>query len=212
MTPQFAAWPSAGARGDNAVRLVLVNVNHHNRDYERMRAFLREVDPDILLLEEVDAAWMDALSDVTAELPYGLDEYRSDPFGIALRSRFPVRAEILNLAKRNPTILGDVDVPNGPLSFVGTHPYAPTSWTRSSLRDAQLSAIAEWTVNREGPAVILGDLNTTVWGQPIPRARPRHGPSGHESWPPVYVDVAVVLLALRHLNRSLPRIGRYRAP
>lgn len=167
IVPHFAAWPSAGASGHASLRLVLVNVNHWNRDYERTRAFLSRVEPDVLLLEEVDAAWMDALDDVMKELPFGLEDYRSDPFGIALRSRYPVDGEVRHLSERNPSILGEIRTPTGALSFVGTHPFAPTSPERAQLRDDQLRQIAAWSKSktRSGPVVVLGDLNTTSFGQ-----------------------------------------------
>ena len=60
------------------------NVNVRNKAFDRFSAYAREIDPDIVLLQEADRPWLDAT--VLADYPY-------TRFGVGklvMASRFPL--------------------------------------------------------------------------------------------------------------------------
>jgi endonuclease/exonuclease/phosphatase (EEP) superfamily protein YafD len=69
------------------LRLVLLNVHTENREHARVVRFLAETDADVVLLEEVDHRWVEAVRALHGRYPHRTIEARADNFGIALLSR-----------------------------------------------------------------------------------------------------------------------------
>jgi endonuclease/exonuclease/phosphatase (EEP) superfamily protein YafD len=163
VAPQLVYQPTAEARGTHTLRLVHVNVNYHNREFESALELFREVDPDVVLIVEANELWMAALEPLKAELPY-TTFVRHRRSGVALMSRYPMTAEGEYFSPRNPSIVARVDTPNGVIRVLGTHAWSPVGARRAQRRDDQLAAIASYLRRSDEPTVLLGDLNTTPWG------------------------------------------------
>ncbi|MFT5241704.1 MAG: endonuclease/exonuclease/phosphatase (EEP) superfamily protein YafD, partial [Kiritimatiellia bacterium] len=84
----------SGQGGDVAsvpsVRVMLLNVNTTMGDPAAVRRLVVTEDPDVLLLQEVSASWLQHLHAVLVEYPYTVTQPRDDNFGIALYSKFPL--------------------------------------------------------------------------------------------------------------------------
>ena len=57
----------------------------------------------------------------------------------------------------------------GPIHVLAAHPVSPATRERAARRDAMLAWIAEQARDREGPVVVMGDLNATRWSAPLRR-------------------------------------------
>lgn len=169
---------------------------------ERLAAAVRELDPDILALQEVDrgqprsnladltavaAAAMGAQSQrfvaalsgtpgVTWEAATGREAPGSAAYGLALLSRYPVRAwQVLRLPRipfrfpfwlREPgrvvmvkeeprtAVVATLETPHGILSVANTHLSFVPGWNRRQLRQIRTHLAA-----LDDPVVLMGDLN-----------------------------------------------------
>ncbi|HIF33546.1 MAG TPA: hypothetical protein EYQ75_18240 [Planctomycetaceae bacterium] len=146
------------------LRLMSSNVLTSNRDYERFLQTVREENPDVLLVMEVDHRWSQALEELRAEYPFGSSVPRSDNFGIALFSKSPVeefRVQYIGSAGA-PSLQAVLTVGDTTVNVFGTHPLPPIGH-KTELRNEQLLAVADLVGVLTGPTILAGDLNTTPW-------------------------------------------------
>jgi len=146
-------------------RAVLVNVDHNNAEFTKISDYIRSVNPDFLLLVEVNEKWMASLQKLRDSFPYSKG-YPHPKFGILLMSQLPFdQASILFLGEeRIPTVVAQVTIQNKQrVNLVGTHPRSPMTSAHSRSRNEQLRSIAKLVSDQSNPVVLLGDLNVTPW-------------------------------------------------
>ena len=158
----------AGQATEKPLRFGALNLFAGNRQYERVRTFLVESRPDVVVLMEVTPRWLQELRRVRdAEYPYAVERARDDAFGIALWSRLPLKnARIAEIGGRLPSAVADVQVGGKTIVIVGTHPSTPRHPRWARQRNRQLTALPDFLAkrNNEGASVVLlGDMNTTPW-------------------------------------------------
>jgi len=146
-----------------SVRLVQLNVNKTNKQKIRTLDFLRKANPDLILVEEVDDAWLSALRAGLPEYSQGVSEPRSDYYGIALLSRIPLdKAVIVRLGPETlPAIEARFTLDGQPVALFGVHPPPPVSPTTTRVRNRQLQSLARLVVMAKVPTIVAGDLNTS---------------------------------------------------
>ena len=88
LAPSFL--PPVKNRRDVPFRAVSFNVLVTNENRSGVVRYLAELEPDLLLLQEVNRDWIAAAEPLRAKLPHWFQETREDSFGIALLSRHPV--------------------------------------------------------------------------------------------------------------------------
>jgi endonuclease/exonuclease/phosphatase (EEP) superfamily protein YafD len=148
-----------------ALRLLLANVFVRNDDYERVLDLVREADADVLVFQEVDAAWMEALTELREEYRHVVREPRDDCFGLAVFSRIrPAESAVLYPGgTERPSAALRLRVKRRPLWIVATHPIHPLSAKTMASRNEHLEAVAAHVAELEGAVVLIGDLNMTMW-------------------------------------------------
>jgi endonuclease/exonuclease/phosphatase (EEP) superfamily protein YafD len=138
------------------------------------RPLLEAVDasqPDVLLLMEVDERWLQDVASLREEYPHtalairdeGFGEY--GPFGLGIFSRSPLhgtRLHRLGTAKV-PIIVTRLTHNEQTWTLIGAHPYPPVSAACSKARDTFLRELAQVVADLDGPKMLLGDLNVTLW-------------------------------------------------
>ena len=70
--------------GEKVATVLLANVQTSNRDYARVLERIREADPDIVILLEVDERWIDAMGELRERFSEHYELPRDDNFGIAV--------------------------------------------------------------------------------------------------------------------------------
>ncbi len=155
---------------------MLLNVNTHSGSPEKVADLLEEVDPDFLVLEEIDSRWVEALSGEFSRYPHQVVHPRADNFGIGLFSKFPLSDEkvIFPGMTEVPTILATVSTGEGSFQICATHPLPPTCLSYSRKRDDQLASLSE-TLSSSLPVLLMGDLNTSPWGHAFRRLKKDSG-------------------------------------
>jgi endonuclease/exonuclease/phosphatase (EEP) superfamily protein YafD len=156
-----AAHATAVSEGDRPLRLLLANVLVSNQQHTRLLDLVAEVDADVLVLQEVNDRWMEALSRLEPDYPYTMGVARQDPWGIAVFSRIPFQeAECRHLGEAGrPSAVMELSVGGTAVSIVATHPTNPLSPGTFALRNDQLEAVAAFARDRKQPLVLIGDLN-----------------------------------------------------
>ncbi len=156
---------SAASSETALLRVLIANVQHCNRQMEGLRRLVEAEQPDIIVLIELTEWWVEALGWLTAWYPQAKQLGLRNGWGIGFFSRLPVeQIEALDVGGAElPSLVARLKLKGQPVTFIGTHPYAPVTMTKARLRNQQLRAIASYARAQEGALIVVGDLNVTAW-------------------------------------------------
>ena len=157
--------PDSSPDNDRQLKLLNANVLSSNTDHQPLFELLDAEAPDVVVLQEVSGQWLEALDPLRQAYPYSYAEAREGNFGIALFSRIPFTSASHTDSPPlgYPTIIATLDVEGTALHLVGTHPMIPVSGQFYVDRNEQLASIVELIKGRDGPHVLIGDLNASMW-------------------------------------------------
>ena len=146
------------------VRIVALNVLQTNEGHAEIRDWLREVDPDVVLLMETDAVWAEALEPVLSGYDLRAERIADDFYGMIFASRLPGEAELVYPSRDDePALVARLEAPEGAFGVVGLHPHPPTPSSSSEDRDRQIELAAELGQDLDLPLAAVGDFNDVVW-------------------------------------------------
>lgn len=213
------------APAGNAVKIkvLVINIHNENRQHEKVAAYIKKVNPDVLALEEINERWFNQLAETLKEFPNKKFVLREDNFGIGLFSKLPpsqMAVEYYGQA-HVPSILASFSIKDKSLDFLFTHPLPPASQDYFDWRNAQLSEIASLRAQFNDNLVVVGDLNTTSWSHHFKDFQrkmrlqdSRKGFGVQVSWPTMFplfgitIDHCLVSPQVRVLTRQVgPDIG-----
>jgi len=168
---EVASWSISGRNlagnraGWRRVKLILANVNFENTAHETFIAFAQRHAPDILVVQEVDAAWCDSLQALKSLYPFSETKSEDGGSGMALYSRFQFEPLTIDLPESGarPGILVNMKVDGVSVSLLSLHPRTPVRTRHFKLRNEMLAAAADCLQNLPAPKVLVGDLNITPW-------------------------------------------------
>ncbi|GAB4577665.1 MAG: endonuclease/exonuclease/phosphatase family protein [Anaerolineales bacterium] len=145
-------------------RLLSANVLRDNTEFNRVLDLIQTTDPDIILLQEINQRWLDALS-LENTYPYAVPLPRDDHFGYALYSKFPMlETQKYHLGDGQYfAVVAEIQLADQTFTFIGTHPPPPTGQAAAQRRNIQLQKIVAFADNQPGHVMLAGDLNTTSW-------------------------------------------------
>lgn len=170
------------------LRLLHFNVNSTSGDPAAVAAYLRGQDADVVFLQEISQAWLDALEGQTGPYRLVLAEPRTDNFGIACfiredqdRVRVSVgpsrivdqtgglaQVPAIELVLEVEHLFGP-DAPRLVVPVLSLHTLPPVSKGYTEARDAQMAAAGVWAKAAGDHAIVIGDLNATPWSGPFDR-------------------------------------------
>jgi len=149
------------------LRLLFSNVHTGNNNYSSLIELVGRETPDIIVLEEVDNGWVNALKEKKLSDEYKFCEFcpRRDNFGLAVLSRIPLKdVNVKSFCEvMVPSIVAVIQIPKSELLLIATHPVPPATPGYYSWRNEQFEHIARYVSNDPRPCVIVGDLNLTMW-------------------------------------------------
>jgi endonuclease/exonuclease/phosphatase (EEP) superfamily protein YafD len=169
--PLYFGKPSPA--GGQSLRAMLINLNASNGNTEQVLKLIREVDPDLLLLEEVTLKWAAELAVLENDYPHRLARTREDPFGIMLLSKYHLeRGEVISIGSSDlPSIIAEGHFPQGIISIIGTHPPPPIGPEYARHRNTQLMELPYLAANQKYPTLLIGDLNVSPFSYWFKRVR-----------------------------------------
>jgi endonuclease/exonuclease/phosphatase (EEP) superfamily protein YafD len=199
LAPQFFSEPALAAERGEILRFAHSNLHKRNHDTESVLRFVVREMPDLLLLEELTPEWHEQLEVLGVFYPHSIAVPRTDGYGIALFSRRPfLSKEVLYFQPGVPSLAVRIAVGGEPFLFLGAHPPAPITPGRYRMRNAIFEGLAGRARGSTEPVVLLGDLNSTPWGQSYQRLLAEAGLEDTSegrgvqwSWPSFFWPVAI---------------------
>mgnify|MGYP006236171967 FL=1 len=168
--PSPAAHPFAVSAQTETLRVMTFNVLFSNRELAPLRRAIETHQPDIVLLQEVNAQWNAKLDELTDIMPYQLQSAVNGRLpaqhGTAMLSRLPIehgmRGSLAGLPGRLTN--AEVKMPSGqPVGIAVTHLVKPTNYYGAALQRRQFDALADWLRLVDGPVLLTGDFNSTLY-------------------------------------------------
>jgi endonuclease/exonuclease/phosphatase (EEP) superfamily protein YafD len=220
--PLYSDAAANNSNPSRSIRVMLINVNSQTGDPVRVAEVVRSFDPDVLVLEEINQRWVQALETLNASYPHRKVRPRNDNFGIGLYSKYPLAgSRVVSLGDSGvPTILSLLEVEGGRLQMIATHPLPPAGADYARRRNQQLDLLPS-LLDPSVPQILLGDLNTTPWNVYFLRLLQRSGLKDSSvgwglqpSWPSLGLPFRIPLDHCLHspelqvVNRMIgPRVG-----
>ena len=155
-------------RADSCFKVLGLNVLQHNRDYGRAISLIEREQPDILLLMETDARWVEALQPILRRYPNRLLRPIDNTYGLVFATKLPVRsARTENITDQDtPTVYAGLTTRDGqPFDYVGLHPRPPRPGQGTELRDRKIAHAALRIKGNGLPSLAMGDFNDVPWSR-----------------------------------------------
>lgn len=157
--PLFLPRPAEVLAANTSFKVMSYNVWYHNRQAAEAARLIRQEQPDILLLQELTPAMLQALTTQLADLYPDSQLYSAyEPEALqGIISRFPLTPVELAYAKgRTQKVIAATPV--GPVAVWNIHTNTPFRWSRQYQ---QISSLVEDIAANTGPLIVGGDFNTT---------------------------------------------------
>lgn len=160
--PEAHAVPAGGT----PVKLLLSNIHAENESAAGLLDLVTREAPDVVIVQELTAEHARELVPLKDRYPYSLNIPRADNFGISLLSQLPFASArvIQSPPLEHPSLFVTVDIGGQDVTFVTTHPVPPLGQSGFAARNEQLADIGRLIADTDGPIVLIGDLNASMWG------------------------------------------------
>jgi endonuclease/exonuclease/phosphatase (EEP) superfamily protein YafD len=168
-------WLAPGMLGASAsvddgisLRVVSANINYWNVDFGPIIDEIGSYGADVIVLQEartqVQGRLLDAFED---QYPYHVFQEEESGNAAATFSKHPLEDPRIRSLQTKPLITVGVEVSGVIVQVWNVHAASPTSDERREIRDSQLDELREMALEEDGPLVLAGDFNTTMWHQPL---------------------------------------------
>lgn len=162
--PWWSAAPRLDDAEDNHAEFAVAAVNVHvsTRDATALARWLDSTTIDLVVVSEVSPAFAESLERLPG-FPHREVAAAKHPFGIAVLSRFPMRAVSVRDAEGIARIEARVDTGLACIELFAVHPIPPMTPRLYAARNHLLRDIAGRTTQQDVPRLVVGDLNATPW-------------------------------------------------
>jgi endonuclease/exonuclease/phosphatase (EEP) superfamily protein YafD len=145
------------------LRVMSANLLMVNRDAEGIAGEIVRARPDLLLVQELTAAWEARFeaSDIRALLPYRQTVAREDSFGLGIYARAPIDVEELSLQEL-PAFRATLALGKQKLHVINVHTLPPRTHEYARDWNKMMGQVAELVRLQSGPILLAGDLNATT--------------------------------------------------
>lgn len=153
--------------GDVQVDLTILHSNVHTQNvkFKNFIDLINQENPDVFVMQEVNQHWLFEVRELEKVYPYKHAIPREDNFGIAMFSKYPFDSvkEFGLSASDVPSIVATIAMTGQFFTVIATHPLPPVNNDYYHARNSQIDMIAELSRNHQGPLILIGDLNVTMW-------------------------------------------------
>ncbi|WP_031427944.1 endonuclease/exonuclease/phosphatase family protein [Flavimarina sp. Hel_I_48] len=145
------------------------NVLQSNKERQPLIDELKSKDPDILLLCEANAKWLNDLRPYTSKnYSYRKEIPLDNTYGMALYSKMPLIDPTVHyiIDKEIPSIHTKLILKTGDtIQIYAIHPTPPMPQhnPKSSDRDAEMMIISHKSRQNKLPVIVMGDFNDVAW-------------------------------------------------
>jgi endonuclease/exonuclease/phosphatase (EEP) superfamily protein YafD len=153
---------------DDCFSLLICNVFQDNKKVSGLIDQVKQHNPDLVLLVEVDSYWNEKLKELHASYPFRVLNPLQNTYGMSLYSKLELVDSSLKYLIEDgiPSIHTKVKLRSGELvQLFGLHPEppVPNENPRSTERDAEILLIGKESKKLEIPVIVAGDLNDVAW-------------------------------------------------
>ena len=146
------------------IRILYANVYVDNQEHDKLIQLIREKNPDIVVLLEINQRWSAHLQENLSDFPVQKVTSREDCFGIALFSKMPLEISTEHLSSIDtPSFRCVGEISNKKFVLWVTHPLPPIGQKNWHLRNEHLGNLAGRIAREKESVVVVGDLNTSAW-------------------------------------------------
>ena len=147
------------------VKVVHANVYSSSDEYQLLVDFIREENPDIVVLQEMTNEWVAGIGELFQHYPYTYVETRRGNFGMAALSKIPFDSvgHVDSPPYGYPTIVGQLTVSGASLTVISSHPTIPLGPGFYAARNKQLESLVDLVNAQRGNRLLIGDFNTSLW-------------------------------------------------
>lgn len=146
------------------LKVLSYNVLWSNKQYDKAIALINREQPDIAVFQEAQEHWSQALDTLKANYPY---HAKASKLEIEVYSKLPLNnTEIKLYGTYRGLVVCDLAIGNNQLKFIATHAYPQLYFGREGweIRNQHLEkGIGEYIQNIEQLAIVVGDLNVSMW-------------------------------------------------
>jgi endonuclease/exonuclease/phosphatase (EEP) superfamily protein YafD len=124
--PWYFGRPAAGDPAAPVLKLLLSNVHTENTERAPLLALIAREQPDLVLLQEIDADWLQDLATLDQSYPIHRTVPRDDNFGIGLWTRLPAKIEESDLGREGvPNLIARFPWQGRDVALLGIHTIPP---------------------------------------------------------------------------------------
>ena len=196
--------------------ILSANILSYNDDPSQFIDYVLEIDPDILLLQEVSPRWLPHLETlIESDYIYNHLIPQSDNFGMATLSKLPLEnIEGLHISPDYPwSIQASLTINKREVTILNFHPLPPGDAYNAVLRDKHLQIARQFALDQKDLCIIAGDFNVTPWSPAYKDLlkdsglyNTRRGFGLLLTWPQIFP-----LIPLTHMQRG-PNLGSDHRP
>ncbi|HUM50900.1 MAG TPA: endonuclease/exonuclease/phosphatase family protein [Chitinophagales bacterium] len=153
-------------KSKNNLKLFYTNVLTSNQNFGALIELIKQENPDIIDLIEINEDWESHIHCDLDEYKYKVSFPRDDNFGVLILSKKEIlRSEIKYFCSYEiPTIYACIKSGNDSINFILTHTIPPTSSYDFIQRNLQLENINKF-VKQQSNSIIVGDFNCSSFSQ-----------------------------------------------
>lgn len=165
IAPYYPIFDSVTPPTYSSLKVISINLNSTNTEYEKMLNYIRDQQPDFLVLLEVTPAWGEIIKNIEDLFPYAKAVMQNDNFGIGIASRYPIESAQFTREDHlfAPFLVSKILNSEVTLNLVAVHPFPPINNLAKISRENYWARLAKLIPELNGPTVLCGDFNNTPW-------------------------------------------------
>ena len=147
------------------ISVMASNVKLSNRKYHLLLDLVEQVDPDVLMVVEIDDRWLEALAPLRERYAHVEARPLDNGYGMAMFSKHPLLdAEWREvLIEKVPSLKVRIELNGDPIRLYMIHPEPPVPNHSTDGRDAEIGLVGIEAHEDPLPAIVAGDLNDVAW-------------------------------------------------
>lgn len=150
----------------NHASIMAANIKKSNRDYGPTLRYIKDTDPDIAIIVEVDQDWIEALAPLRETYANWITIPKDNGYGMCLMSKLeiPEHTTQCHITDDVPSITAKIVLRSGAaFRLYAVHPEPPVPTHDTEGRDSEIAHVGLAARDDPLPAVVTGDLNDVAW-------------------------------------------------
>jgi len=169
LQPDFFA-ASAAHPTPTSVRVLFSNVWTRNQQLDAFAAQIRALDPEIVVLAELNSRTNVLVEQLRSTYPYSVDCLEHWTCDSVVLSRLPIVEDLSDWLGDHwvATSAARIAAPFGLVAVAGVHLDRPLPPLRLQRQERQIEGLAALLANIDSPLLLVGDFNASPWGRLLP--------------------------------------------